>query len=195
MPPAADTCKRVEAVFKVVGNRTRGRTQTTDFGKIMTKVRATIPRNENDCSRVGCQCMYGKDLAINRGYFEDHIVPRTTFILYITDEKGRFCGYALGHEKRHQIQGTPTPFIYIDLICSAKRKGAALLSAAETFARGGGARRIALRAATKGLIPYYLKKGFTRSPDQCVMRRITRSSSIELRKLDANAEFKDGGAQ
>ena len=182
-----DTCGSVRSVYGVAHRRRHG-----EFAEVMKKVRATFPGDERQCSKAGCQCMNAGELVINREYFEEHIVPRTSFILYITDSKGLFCGYALGHRKTHQIRGTATRFVYIDLLCSANRKGSALLAAAETFALDNGVRRIALRAATADLVPYYQKKGYTRSADQCVMRYVTRSASSALRELDVDAEFDDG---
>jgi hypothetical protein len=100
----------------------------------------------------------------------------------------KFCGFLVGYKMKD--------YFYIDLVCSANRKGAALIRSAEGLATRLGCTHVALRAAgtptrrgvtipNKRLMSYYYRKGFKRAVNACDMSS-SRSSRASLRALNVD---------
>ena len=75
--------------------------------------------------------------------------------------------------------GLSTSTFYIDLICSANRKGKLLMETVEKWVRATApsTQLIGLHAATKELIPYYNRYGYRRTRDACT-QRVRREQSL-----------------
>jgi GNAT superfamily N-acetyltransferase len=92
------------------------------------------------------------------------------FILAYTTREGNARPEKRGNA-RPEKRGNARPrkrrnrFFYVDLICSRHRKGRKLLDMAEKYARTIRVTHMALRAASKGLIPYYQKLGYSKAPN------------------------------
>ena len=87
-------------------------------------------------------------------------------------------GFLIGSVK--QLEDGPV--FYVDLVCSAHRKGKDLLARAEIKALSMGMRTITLRAASPRLLNVYRRRGYTREVDAC--RRKTREQRRKLRDMD-----------
>ena len=90
---------------------------------------------------------------INGAYVRKHIMPRATHTLVATSGEN-LLGFLIGSVK--QLEDGPV--FYVDLVCSAHRKGKDLLARAEIKALSMGMRTITLRAASPRLLNVYRRR-------------------------------------
>ena len=136
------------------------------------------------CGGVHTQCVTRNrktrklERAINGAYVRKYIAPRATHTLVAITEKEEMLGFLVGSVK--QLEDGPV--FYIDLVCSAHRKGKDLLNRAEIMALSLGMRTITLRAASPKLLNVYRRRGYRREVDAC--KRKTRAQRRKLRDMD-----------
>ena len=135
---------------------------------------------QKQCTRVN-----SKTASVSIDYARKHMRAKATVIAWSrpTSCSTCSCGFALGYIKRVAELGKTV--MYVDLVCSQHRLGGQLLAALEEYGRTRGATLVALRAATKELIPVYRKKGYHRVADACVPP--SRAGRMALRQLDQYA--------
>ena len=107
---------------------------------------------------------------VGEGYLRYEAKAHAQWHLWFESEQDtgtRVDGFLLAHVKR---LGTARVF-YIDVVCSRHRKGKALIRGAEALARKLGCRVVALRAATQGVVAYYLRLGYRCVANACTSRR------------------------
>ena len=140
-------------------------------------------RKKTLCNGIPTQCVVKNrktrklEETINGAYVRKHIMPRATHTLVATSGEN-LLGFLIGSVK--QLEDGPV--FYVDLVCSAHRKGKDLLARAEIKALSMGMRTITLRAASPRLLNVYRRRGYTREVDAC--RRKTREQRRKLRDMD-----------
>lgn len=148
-------------------------------------------RSKTTCDAVGKQCRALNkktkkfESAINRAYVRDEIIgSRTLHLLLATNKATKDSeGFLVGSVKT--LPHNKQKVFYIDLVCSAHRKGRDLLTRAEIYALSLGYSTIGLRAATPALLNIYRRRGFKRDVDACKKR--TRTQRRALRHMDVVA--------
>ena len=147
------------------------------------KILSGCGRNKKMCNAVNSQCVKMDrktkklEKTINDAYVRKYIIPRATHTLVATSGKDMY-GFLVGSVKRLE----DGPVFYVDLVCSANRKGKDLLFRAEIKALSLGMRTITLRAASPKLLNVYRRRGYTREVDAC--KRKTREQRRKLREMD-----------
>ena len=135
------------------------------------------------CNGVKSQCVKMNrktqklEEAINGTYVRKHIMPRATHTLVATSGND-MLGFLVGSVK--QLEDGPV--FYVDLVCSAHRKGKDLLARAEIKALSLGMQTITLRAASPKLLNVYRRRGYKREVDACKQK--TRERRRKLREMD-----------
>ncbi len=149
---------------------------------------------DSECSRMEKDKMTGETTsvaAINVNYVKRNMAPSAEFLIYFEkDGVARrtgppmrvYTGFLLGKLIDRRV-------FYIDLVCSKHRKGAALIQAAETLAKGLACHYIGLRAAYPKLRRYYCRNGFVEMANPCEgsLGRKTRGEREALRSLNLHA--------
>jgi len=141
---------------------------------------------------------------INKEYVIKNMKPKVQYILLykhtdiskqksrrkiLTTRKDIIDGFLFAHVMRHK--DIPQKILYIDLVCSQRRKGRALLEKVELLAKHSRIKRLALRSAFKPLIRYYRKHGYKRIANPCKppsrkQRHIKRSLDQHYMVYDDN---------
>lgn len=145
--------------------------------------------NKGLCDGVSRQCKTTNktsklvEVVIERDYVRKKIMSRVEYLLFYykrseITHRDEHCGFALCSTMN--INGKK--LLYIDLLCSANRKGAALLRETEKLAKKLKVHAIGLRAAVPKLLKYYRAKGFKRVFDPC--QKNDRQQRRRLREWD-----------
>lgn len=159
------------------------------------------PAYNRRCQDSSQQCYNSKtNTSIPSYYIEEAIETADFFLLYESPQKKldgtyskyrkRIDGFLFGRIKTipENKRGVKNPQVfYIDLVCSAHKKGRALLEQAEKYALKKGIRLMGLRAAQSGLIPYYKRLGYKRVANSCRKRR-TGNKRV-MKRLDVDTDY------
>ena len=129
----------------------------------------------------------------------DRIQDESRAHIQMSMNRDNICGFALGHTiygKLNHVNQTLVPTLYLDILCSANRKGKVLINNIKDYARSVGLVGVYLYAAAeedvitdaieKGtmetktpLLKWYERLGFKRSVYICPLDSPTRSRELD----------------
>jgi len=165
------------------------------FTREITRMVTSCARNSQQrafCGAVKTHCQHRGVLAIDVAYVKKHMIPDTDVILALKNQHGwRTGGIALGRLKKDHLG---SKYFYVHLLCSAERKGAAVLRMCEKYAVEKGAKYVALRAATVRLMKYYRNHRFLQRSVGCGGKESTASRAVDRQRMkELNADTMEHG--